>query len=60
MSRAERQYQLAEPENRLVVRTLESRWEEALKQLEQGGVLISDAETLLAIDDGGDGNLTLA
>ena len=34
--------------------------EEALKQLEQGGVLISDAETLLAIDDGGDANsLTL-
>ena len=33
--------------------------EEALKQLEQGGVLISDAETLLAIDDGGGGNLTL-
>lgn len=32
--------------------------EEALKQLEQGGVLIMDAETLLAIDDGGD-NLTL-
>ena len=34
--------------------------EEALKQLEQGGVLISDAKTLLAVDDGGDANsLTL-
>jgi DNA invertase Pin-like site-specific DNA recombinase/DNA-binding transcriptional MerR regulator len=32
-SRAERQYQLAEPENRLVVRTLETRWEEALQRL---------------------------
>ncbi len=32
VARAERQYQLAEPENRLVVRTLEARWEETLKQ----------------------------
>jgi DNA invertase Pin-like site-specific DNA recombinase/DNA-binding transcriptional MerR regulator len=32
VTRAERQYQLAEPENRLVVRTLEARWEEALKK----------------------------
>ena len=31
-ARAERQYQLAEPENRLVARTLEARWEEALKR----------------------------
>jgi DNA invertase Pin-like site-specific DNA recombinase len=30
--RAERQYQAAEPENRLVVRTLEQRWEEALQE----------------------------
>jgi DNA invertase Pin-like site-specific DNA recombinase len=30
--RAERQYQAVEPENRLVVRTLEQRWEEALRQ----------------------------
>lgn len=29
--RAERQYQAAEPENRLVVRTLERHWEEALQ-----------------------------
>jgi DNA invertase Pin-like site-specific DNA recombinase len=34
-ARAERQYQLAEPENRLVVRTLEARWEEALKRQRQ-------------------------
>ena len=33
--------------------------EEALKQLEAGGVLVSDAEMLLNLDDGGDGNLTL-
>lgn len=31
-ARAERQYQLTEPENRLVVRTLEARWEDALRQ----------------------------
>lgn len=31
-ARAERQYHLAEPENRLVARTLEARWEEALKR----------------------------
>ena len=35
VARAERQYQLAEPENRLVVRSLEARWEEALKQQRQ-------------------------
>ena len=32
--------------------------EEALKQLEAGGVLVTDAQTLLDMDDGGD-NLTL-
>jgi hypothetical protein len=31
--RAERQYQAVEPENRLVARTLEARWEEALQEL---------------------------
>jgi len=31
-NRAERQYQTVEPENRLVARTLEARWETALKQ----------------------------
>lgn len=35
VARVERQYQLAEPENRLVVRTLEARWDEALKQQRQ-------------------------
>lgn len=35
VARAERQYQAVEPENRLVARTLESRWEEALKSLRQ-------------------------
>ena len=34
-SRAERQYMLAEPENRLVVRTLEAAWNEKLQELEQ-------------------------
>ena len=34
-ARAERQYQLAEPENRLVARTLEARWENALKRQRQ-------------------------
>lgn len=33
--RVERQYQLAEPENRLVARTLEARWEEALRNQRQ-------------------------
>lgn len=35
VARAERQYQLAEPENRLVARTLEARWEEALQRQRQ-------------------------
>ena len=34
-AQAERQYQAVEPENRLVARTLESRWEEALKSQRQ-------------------------
>ena len=33
MQRAERQYQAVEPENRLVARTLEQRWEAALLEL---------------------------
>jgi DNA invertase Pin-like site-specific DNA recombinase len=33
--RAERQYHAVEPENRLVARTLEERWEEALKKVRQ-------------------------
>jgi DNA invertase Pin-like site-specific DNA recombinase len=32
VGRAERQYHATEPENRLVARTLEARWEEALKK----------------------------
>ncbi|MCY2963105.1 MAG: recombinase family protein [Planctomycetota bacterium] len=32
-TRAERQYQAVEPENRLVARTLEKNWEDALKRL---------------------------
>jgi hypothetical protein len=34
-SRAERQYYAVEPENRLVIRELERRWEERLKELQQ-------------------------
>ena len=34
-SRAERQFMLAEPENRLVVRTLEAAWNQKLQDLEQ-------------------------
>jgi DNA invertase Pin-like site-specific DNA recombinase len=35
VERAERQYQAVEPENRLVARTLEGRWEEAMRGLQQ-------------------------
>jgi DNA invertase Pin-like site-specific DNA recombinase/transposase-like protein len=35
VARAERQYHAVEPENRLVARTLEARWEDALKKLRQ-------------------------
>ena len=35
VERAERQYRAVEPENRLVARTLEGRWEEALKKQRQ-------------------------
>ena len=35
VARAERQYQAVEPENRLVARTLEARWEDALKRQRQ-------------------------
>ncbi len=33
--RAERQFMLADPENRLVVRSLESNWDQKLKELEK-------------------------
>jgi hypothetical protein len=35
VGRAERQYQAVEPENRLVARTLEGRWEETMRELKQ-------------------------
>lgn len=35
VARAERQYNAVEPENRLVARTLEARWEDALKKQRQ-------------------------
>jgi DNA invertase Pin-like site-specific DNA recombinase len=35
VARAERQYHAVEPENRLVARTLEARWEDALKKQRQ-------------------------
>jgi DNA invertase Pin-like site-specific DNA recombinase/transposase-like protein len=35
VARAERQYHAVEPENRLVARTLEARWEDALRKLRQ-------------------------
>jgi DNA invertase Pin-like site-specific DNA recombinase len=35
VARAERQYHAVEPENRLVARTLEARWEDALKKRRQ-------------------------
>jgi DNA invertase Pin-like site-specific DNA recombinase len=35
VERAERQYESVEPENRLVARTLEARWEDALKKQRQ-------------------------
>ncbi len=35
MERTERQYQAVEPENRLVARTLEGRWEETMRALQQ-------------------------
>jgi DNA invertase Pin-like site-specific DNA recombinase len=44
VQRAERQYHQVEPENRLVARTLEQRWEEALRQERQ---LAEDHERFL-------------
>ena len=35
VERARRQYDAVEPENRLVARTLEQRWEEALRRQQQ-------------------------
>ena len=41
VARAERQYHAVEPENRLVARTLEARWEDALEEATPGGGGIS-------------------
>jgi DNA invertase Pin-like site-specific DNA recombinase len=53
--RAERQYQAVEPENRLVVRTLEQRWEESLRtqralQEDYDRFLLEQAPQLSAAD----------
>ena len=47
VARAERQYHAVEPENRLVARTLEARWEEALKKAasSRGGISSLPGET---------------
>jgi excisionase family DNA binding protein len=52
--RCQRQYQTVEPENRLVARTLESRWNEALqrvRQLEQELADLKTAPTMLSAGD---------
>jgi excisionase family DNA binding protein len=52
--RCQRQYQAVEPENRLVARTLESRWNEALqraKQLEQELTTLEASPATLSAED---------
>jgi excisionase family DNA binding protein len=52
--RYQRQYQAVEPENRLVARTLESRWNEALervRQLEQELAELDASPTTLSVED---------
>ena len=52
--RAERQYMAVEPENRVVARELERRWEQALKELERVRVEAGqavDSPELLSVDD---------
>jgi excisionase family DNA binding protein len=52
--RLQRQYQAVEPENRLVARTLESRWNEALErvgQLEQELAELETSPTTLSAED---------
>ena len=52
--RAERQYMATEPENRVVARELERRWELALNDLERvrnKAALVADAPELLSADD---------
>jgi hypothetical protein len=41
-SRAERQYDSVDPENRLIAATLERRWEEALSELEQSRTRLAE------------------
>ena len=41
-SRAERQYDSVDPENRLIAATLERRWEEALSELEQSRARLAE------------------
>ena len=52
--RAERQYMAVEPENRVVARELERRWEQALKELErvraEAGQAVASPE-LLSVDE---------
>jgi Recombinase zinc beta ribbon domain len=43
-SRAERQYDSVDPENRLIAATLERRWEEALSELEQSRTRLAEAK----------------
>ena len=43
--RCQRQYQAAEPENRLVARTLETRWNDALQKVEQLEKDLEESET---------------
>ncbi len=52
--RAERQYMVVEPENRVVARELERRWEQALKELERVRTVAGqavDSPELLSVDD---------
>jgi DNA invertase Pin-like site-specific DNA recombinase len=46
--RAERAFHHCEPENRLVARNLEHRWEEALKALAEAEVVLASAQTAVA------------
>ena len=43
-TRAERQYNHVDPENRLIAASLERRWEQALEELEQARRLLDDLE----------------
>lgn len=47
-ARAERAFQYCEPENRLVARTLEHRWEEALKALADAEAALASTQTTAA------------